>query len=200
MKHSSFSTSLHPKFVLRTAVMQMNNKEPAADGKSPTTICSRLQRAFHARPVFGPLRRLTGQPHDGGAAATGVPGGAPAATHGAAPPPVVLPARAPAPSPVGKAPAPKAAPAIVPAAPQKPAAAKGGGKPGQVLGSTSTVAATTSKVPEKAAGGIPVPVPPPAVMAGRPAADAKAGDNKAQQTKGKIRVSSRVRKALASSK
>lgn len=175
----------------------MNNKEPAADGKPPTTICSRLQRAFHARPVFGPLRRLTGQPHDVGAAATGVPSGAPAATHGGAPPPIVLPARAPAPSPVGKAPAPKAAPVILPAAPQKPAAAKGGGKPGQVLGSTPT--ATTSKVAEKAAGGIPVPVPPPAVVAGRPAADAKAGD-KAQQTKGKIRVSARVRKALTSSK
>lgn len=86
---------------------------------------------------------------------------------------------------------------ILPAAPQKPAAAKGGGKPGQVLGSTPT--ATTSKVAEKAAGGIPVPVPPPAVVAGRPAADAKAGD-KAQQTKGKIRVSARVRKALTSSK
>ncbi|KAE8783307.1 hypothetical protein D1007_43208 [Hordeum vulgare] len=173
--------------------MQMNNKEPAADGKPPTTICSRIQRAFHARPVFGPLRRLTGQPHDGGAAPTGVPGGAP--------PPIVLPARAPAPSPAGKAPAPTAAPVILPAAPQKPAAAKGGDKHGQVHGSTPTVTATTSKVAEKAAGGIPVPVPPPAVMAGKPSADAKAeAGDKAQQTKGKIRVSSRVRKALASSK
>ncbi|CAM0873573.1 unnamed protein product [Alopecurus aequalis] len=256
--------------------MQTDNRGPSAgaaagQGKSPT-ICSRLQAAFHARPAFRPLLRLTGRPQDGGGATMG---GAPATTHGGAPPPVLLPAHAPAPYTAGKTPK-ATAPVALPAVPGKPAAAKGmdkpagkvpasapntvretankvtekvsgwmpapapakgGDKPGKVPASApttlsatankvtekvagwmpapakggdkpagkvpasgpTTVSTTAHKVTEKVAGWMPVPAPPSAVTTGRPSANGKAED-KAQQTKGKTRVSSRVRKALASSK
>ncbi|CAM0873574.1 unnamed protein product [Alopecurus aequalis] len=218
--------------------MQTDNRGPSAgaaagQGKSPT-ICSRLQAAFHARPAFRPLLRLTGRPQDGGGATMG---GAPATTHGGAPPPVLLPAHAPAPYTAGKTPK-ATAPVALPAVPGKPAAAKGMDKPaGKVPASApntvretankvtekvagwmpapakggdkpagkvpasgpTTVSTTAHKVTEKVAGWMPVPAPPSAVTTGRPSANGKAED-KAQQTKGKTRVSSRVRKALASSK
>ncbi|XP_047090807.1 skin secretory protein xP2-like [Lolium rigidum] len=247
--------------------MQADNRDrgPAAgaaagQGKAPT-ICSRLQRAFQARPAFRPLLRLTGHSQDGGAATTGAApatthGGAPTpivlpahapapshvgkapkptapVAHGGAPPPIVLPAHAPTPSPAGKAPKPTAPVVMLPAVPSgkphagkvpasasttlsatankvgekvagwMPAPAKGGDKPaaGKVPASSTptTVSATANKVAEKVSGWMPVPTPPAAVTTERPPADAKAED-KAQQTKGRVRVSSRVRKALSSSK
>jgi hypothetical protein len=84
-----------------------------------------------------------------------------------------------------------------------PAPAKGGDKPaGKVPTTTSTpttVSLTANKVAEKVAGWMPTPAPPAGVTTGRPPANAKTED-KAQQAKGKVRVSSRVRKALSSSK
>lgn len=187
--------------------MASKEQQPAATATGkPPTICNRLQKAFHSRPAFRPLFRLTGRAQDGeahGAPATGTgPGGAPAAaaTHGGAPPPPIL---LPAASPVGKAPAPTPPVTLLPAqAPQKPAAAKGADGKAQREGQVPAVSipAAATNVAEKkqaaaTAGGMPVPVPPPAVVAGRtPAADAKAGD------KAKTRVVSRVRKAMASSK
>ena len=82
-----------------------------------------------------------------------------------------------------------------------PAPAKGGDKPSKAPASApTTVSATANRVTEKVSGWMPVPAPPAAATTGRPSADGKAED-KAQQTKGKrTRVSSRVRKALDSSK
>ncbi|EAZ26995.1 hypothetical protein OsJ_10920 [Oryza sativa Japonica Group] len=55
--------------------MQTEKKESAgAAGKKPPSFCDRLQRAFHARPAFRPLRRLGfrhGQDDDGGGGAPG---------------------------------------------------------------------------------------------------------------------------------
>ncbi|XP_047090575.1 skin secretory protein xP2-like [Lolium rigidum] len=165
--------------------MQADNRDrgPAAgaaagQGKTPT-ICSRLQRAFQARPAFRPLLRLTGHSQDGGAATTGgepatthggaptpivLPAHAPApshvgkapkppapVTHGGAPPPIVLPAHAPTPSPSGKAPKPTAPVVTLPAVPGKPHA-------GKVPTSASTnLSATANKVGEKVAGWMPAP-------------------------------------------
>ncbi|KAG2551759.1 skin secretory protein xP2-like [Panicum virgatum] len=152
---------------------------PAA-GKPPS-ICDRLQRAFHARPAFRPLRRLTVR-HQDGDGETAKPAGD---GDGAAPvpdpnkhsgPPVPAPPQplTPSPAPAGGAPAatsPQPVPVRLPAVAEKKAAPPGP----------------------------PVPAPPPDVKAGMvvAAADAKAGD-KAPQAKGKARVGSRVRKALSS--
>lgn len=159
--------------------MQAEKEEPAAPaaaGEQPS-ICDRLQKAFHARPAFQPLRRLTVRHKDGGGAAkpaaAGAGDGATSAAPGPAPkrsgPP--LPAAPPATAPQSEQPVPVRLPAV-----------------------TSKVAAT-SKVPT----GPPVPVPPPDVTAGMatPAADTKSGEE-GQKTKGKTRVGSRVHKALSS--
>jgi hypothetical protein len=111
--------------------------------------------------------------------------------------------------PAGKVPARTSTPTTVSATANKvaekvagwmPAPAKGGHKPAGKVPTTSTpntMSTTANKVADKVAEWIPAP--PPGVTTGRPSADAKAED-KAQQTKGKVRVSSRVRKALSSSK
>ncbi|PVH32677.1 hypothetical protein PAHAL_9G458400 [Panicum hallii] len=169
--------------------MQADKEETAAAAAHPAagkppSICDRLQRAFHARPAFRPLRRLTVRHEDGDGGAAKPAGAGAGAAPGAAPkhsgPPVPAPPQplTPSPAPAGGAPAPAAAapqpvPVHLPAVAEKKAAAS-------------------------APPGPPVPVPPPDVKAGMVTADdAKAGD-KAPQTKGKARVGSRVRKALSS--
>ncbi|RCV44725.1 hypothetical protein SEVIR_9G400700v4 [Setaria viridis] len=157
-------------------MMQADKEETAAAtapaaGKPPS-ICDRLQRAFHARPAFRPLRRLTVRHQDGGAAKPADAGAGAGAAHGPAPkhkhsgPPVPAP-----PQPLTPSPAPVRLPAV------------------------AKKAAVASAPP-----GPPVPAPPPDVTDGMvTAADAKAGD-KAQQTKAKTSWvgSTRVRKALSS--
>ncbi|OEL37535.1 hypothetical protein BAE44_0001440 [Dichanthelium oligosanthes] len=148
--------------------MQADKEETAAAGPAagskPPSICDRLQRAFHARPAFRPLRRLTVRHQDGGAANPADAGAAPGPAPKHSGPPLPAPPQPLTPSPAAQ-PVPVRLPAVV----------------------------------EKAAVvGPPVPVPPPDVTAGMVTpADAKVGD-KAQQTKGKTRVGSRVRKALSS--
>ncbi|KAL6593954.1 hypothetical protein ACP70R_048855 [Stipagrostis hirtigluma subsp. patula] len=159
--------------------MQAAKEEP--DGGKPPSFCDRLQRAFHARPAFRPLRRLTVRHQDGGAAkpagaGAGAGTGAAAAAHGG--PPVPAPPR----------------PATT-----APSSVAGGGAPAPA----ATAPPATQPVPVRAPTatapppGYPVPVPPPGVHAGAPSEDGKAGD-KAQQTKGKTRVGSRVIKDLSS--
>ncbi|RLN17323.1 hypothetical protein C2845_PM02G25570 [Panicum miliaceum] len=156
--------------------MQADKEETAAAAAHPAagkppSICDRLQRAFHARPAFRPLRRLTVRHQDGDGAA---PGAAP--KHSGPPVPAPPQPLTPSPAAAGGAPA-AAAPQPVPV--QLPAVAE-------------------KKAAASAPPGPPVPVPPPDVKAEMvTAADAKAGD-KAPQTKGKARVGSRVRKALSS--
>ncbi|XP_062211339.1 lysine-rich arabinogalactan protein 19-like [Phragmites australis] len=148
--------------------MQTDTKEPAAAAPAvgkPPSICDRLQRAFHARPAFRPLRRLTVLHHDGGAAKPAALGAGPDATHGG--PPVPAPPQPPSSVAGAHAPAPTAPPAPQPVPVCAPAVAE--------------MAAVNSAPP-----GAPAP-----------AGDTKAED-KAKQTKGKIRVGSRVRKALSS--
>ncbi|CAD6203709.1 unnamed protein product [Miscanthus lutarioriparius] len=173
------------------------DKEPAAAAAAapaagkPPSICDRLQRAFHARPAFRPLGRLTVRHQDGGGAAkpdagagdgaSAAPGPAPKAKHSGPPLPAApRPLTPPSPAPVGSG----APPATAPQAEQP--------VPVRLPAVTSKVAAGSGPT------GPPVPVPPPDVMAGMAtAADAKAGDI-GQQTTGKTRVGSRVRKALSS--
>ncbi|KAL6649964.1 hypothetical protein ACP70R_014188 [Stipagrostis hirtigluma subsp. patula] len=152
--------------------MQADKEEPA--GGKPPSFCDRLQRAFHARPAFRPLRRLTVRHQDGGAAKPAAAGagagtGATAAAHGG--PPVPAPPR----------------PATA-----APSSVAGGGAPAPTQ--PVPVRAPTATAPPP---GYPVPVPPPGVAARAPSEDGKAGD-KAQQTKGKARVGSRVIKGLSS--
>uniref|UniRef100_A0A0D9VU82 Uncharacterized protein n=1 Tax=Leersia perrieri TaxID=77586 RepID=A0A0D9VU82_9ORYZ len=214
--------------------MQTEKKEhPAAAatatvaGEKPPSFCDRLQRAFHSRPAFRPLRRLgVGRQDGGGGGALGteepptVHGTNAAATHAAggqpkpvpspadhAPAPIVLPpAVKPAAKPIGTA---APAPIVLPSAPSP--AAKPSAPPPRHHGHAP---ATTASAPAAAAKtkvaktttpppGIPVPVPPPAAAAatGTPAAaDGKdgGGESKEQQSKAKSRVSSRVRKAFSS--
>lgn len=146
------------------------DKEPAAAAApaagKPPGICDRLQRAFHAQPVFRPLRRLTERQQDGGAAKPAGAGNGASAAPG---------------------PAPKHSGPPLPTAPQA-------GQPVPVR----LPAVTGKTAAGSAPTGPPVPVPPPDVMAGMAtAADVKAGDM-GQQTKGKTRVGSRVRKAISS--
>uniref|UniRef100_A0A0E0KDY7 Uncharacterized protein n=1 Tax=Oryza punctata TaxID=4537 RepID=A0A0E0KDY7_ORYPU len=210
-----------------TSPMQTEKESTAADtavaGGKPPSFCDRLQRAFHSRPAFRPLRRL-GVRHgqdDGGA-----PGSTdmqPATTttthtHGAGPPrpvlppaaghapaPIVLPpAVKPAAKPAGNAPAPivlPSAPAQKPAARPPPPPRRHGHAPASTGSAPAAekvaAAATTTRPPP----GIPVPVPPPAAATAvtTAAADTKeGGGDKEQQGKGKTRVSSRVRKAFSS--
>jgi hypothetical protein len=94
---------------LKFCRMQEDKKEtpPAAvsTGGKPPSFCHRLQRAFHARPAFRPLRRLTVSHQEGAAkpADAGVGGSAPAEPtrkHGGPPVPAVPPRpRAPWPAP-----------------------------------------------------------------------------------------------------
>ncbi|XP_066387922.1 arabinogalactan protein 1-like [Miscanthus floridulus] len=162
------------------------DKEPAAAAAAapaagkPPSICDRLQRAFHARPAFRPLHRLTVRHQDGGGAAKPAAGAGDGAN------------AAPGPAPKAKHSGPP-----LPAAPRSltpPATAPQAERPVPVR-----LPAVTSKVAVGSGStGPPVPVPPPDVMAGMAtAADAKTGDI-SQQTTGKTRVSSRVRKALSS--
>jgi len=153
---------------------------PAA-GKPPS-ICDRLQRAFHARPAFRPLRRLTVRHHDGDSSGAAKPAGDGA---GAAPGPASKHSGPPAPAP----PQP-----LAPPAPAGAATAATAPQPVPVR----LPAVAEKKAAASAPPGPPVPAPPPDVKAGTvTAADAKAGD-KAPQTKGKARVGSRVRKELSS--
>jgi hypothetical protein len=177
--------------------MQADKAEPAAAAApaagKPTSICDKLQRAFHARPAFLPLRRLTVRHQDGGAAkpAAGASDGATSAAPGPAPKHSgpQLPA---APRPLTPSPAPVAG---VP-----PVTASQSEQPGPVRLPAVTTKVAAGSTPTRPPAvpvpptGPPVPVPPPDVMAGMATpADAKAGDI-GQQTKGK----SRVRKALSS--
>lgn len=225
-KHYEFS--LHfaavEDLVCSLCRMQTEKKESAAAaGEKPPSFCDRLQRAFHARPAFRPLRRLGvrhGQDDDGGG---GAPGStvdmqpATTTTHGGGPPrPVLPPAAGHAPAPVvlppavvkpaakpagGNAPAPVVLPSA-PAARPPPPSRRHGHAHASTTGSAPAaekVAATTTRLPP----GIPVPVPPPAAAAAADvttaAVDAKeGGGDKEQQGKGKTRVSSRVRKAFSS--
>ncbi|KAJ1297050.1 hypothetical protein BS78_01G348700 [Paspalum vaginatum] len=86
-------------------MMQAAEKEQATSAAAaeapgagkPPGICDRLQRAFHARPAFRPLRRLTVRHQDGGAASAkpaadaGAGAGAGAAPKHSSRPPVPAP-------------------------------------------------------------------------------------------------------------
>ncbi|KAK3151669.1 hypothetical protein QOZ80_3AG0248990 [Eleusine coracana subsp. coracana] len=77
--------------------MQEDKREEPPAGVKPPGFCDRLQKAFHARPAFRPLRRLTAdKPAD--AAGAGASPADPAPKHGG--PLVPTPPRAPRPAPV----------------------------------------------------------------------------------------------------
>ncbi|KAF8728735.1 hypothetical protein HU200_018011 [Digitaria exilis] len=133
--------------------MQANKDKEAAAAAAGPSICDRLQSAFHARPAFRPLRRLTVRHQDGGASSKpAAPGPAPSPNH--SDPPVPAPPQPLTPEKAPPAP-PQPVPVRLPAVAEKKAAAS---------------------APPPA--GPPVPVPPPDVTAGMAAAATPADANR----------------------
>ncbi|CAL4939512.1 unnamed protein product [Urochloa decumbens] len=103
--------------------MQADKEETAAAAApaagKPPSIRDRLQRAFHARPAFQPLRRLTVRHQDGGGDAKTSDAGAEPGRTPKHSPPVPAPPQPRKPSPLTVR-LPKAAPASAPPGPPVP--------------------------------------------------------------------------------